>query len=153
MIMKSLKWWLFPTKILEFEMSQELSLVESNKWFAYHMPNKQCFYFYRFDSFSFIGKTNSWKIYSFQDYSRRITFWRLPGFNWVLSMILMATSFPVGTCLASFTLAKFPLPIVFSNLYLPMWGSSEVRLLEESRPPLLDTPTPSPVCKQIKIIC
>lgn len=40
------------------------------------------------------------------------------------------TSFPVGTCLASLTLAKFPLPMVLSSLYLPMWGSSEVRLLE-----------------------
>lgn len=47
-----------------------------------------------------------------------------PGFNWVLSMILMATSFPVGTCFANFTLAKLPLPIVLSNLYLPIVGSS-----------------------------
>uniref|UniRef100_A0A8D8M7K7 Uncharacterized protein n=1 Tax=Cacopsylla melanoneura TaxID=428564 RepID=A0A8D8M7K7_9HEMI len=42
-------------------------------------------------------------------------------------MILIATSFPVGTCLASLTLAKFPFPIVLSSLYLPMWGSSRSR--------------------------
>lgn len=39
-------------------------------------------------------------------------------------MILMATSFPVGTCLANFTLAKLPLPMVLSNLYFPIVGSS-----------------------------
>lgn len=38
-------------------------------------------------------------------------------------MILMATSLPVGTCFANFTLAKLPLPIVFNNLYLPMCSS------------------------------
>lgn len=37
------------------------------------------------------------------------------------------TSFPVGMCLASLTLAKFPFPIVLSSLYFPMWGSSPVR--------------------------
>ena len=35
------------------------------------------------------------------------------------------TSFPVGTCLASLTLAKFPLPMVLMRRYFPMWGSSE----------------------------
>ena len=45
----------------------------------------------------------------------------------VLSMILMATSLPVGMCLASFTLAKLPFPIVFSSRYFPMCGSSPVR--------------------------
>lgn len=34
------------------------------------------------------------------------------------------TSCPVGICLASFTFAKFPLPIVFSNLYFPTYTSS-----------------------------
>lgn len=38
-------------------------------------------------------------------------------------MILIATSFPVGTCFANFTLAKLPLPIVFNSLYLPMCSS------------------------------
>uniref|UniRef100_A0A6B0UY11 Putative secreted protein n=1 Tax=Ixodes ricinus TaxID=34613 RepID=A0A6B0UY11_IXORI len=47
-------------------------------------------------------------------------------------MILMATSLPVGTCLASFTLAKLPLPMVLSSRYRPMWGSSEVRLREDA---------------------
>ena len=44
-----------------------------------------------------------------------LTFCKLDGFNCVLSIILMATSFPVGKCLANFTLAKLPFPIVFSN--------------------------------------
>lgn len=44
-----------------------------------------------------------------------LTFCRLDGFSCVLSMILMATSFPVGRCFASLTLAKFPFPIVFSS--------------------------------------
>lgn len=43
------------------------------------------------------------------------------------------TSFPVGTCLANLTLAKFPLPIVLSSLYLPMCGSSDERLREDPR--------------------
>uniref|UniRef100_A0A2M3ZMT8 Putative secreted peptide n=1 Tax=Anopheles braziliensis TaxID=58242 RepID=A0A2M3ZMT8_9DIPT len=38
----------------------------------------------------------------------------------------MATSLLVGTCLASFTLAKLPLPIVFSSLYLPMCSSPDL---------------------------
>ena len=42
-------------------------------------------------------------------------------------MILMATSLPVGMCLASFTLAKLPFPMVLSSRYFPMWGSSPVR--------------------------
>ena len=42
-------------------------------------------------------------------------------------MILMATSLPVGICLASLTLAKLPLPMVLSSRYLPMCGSSPVR--------------------------
>lgn len=46
-----------------------------------------------------------------------------PGFNWVLSIILIATSLPVGICFANFTLAKLPLPIVFNSLYLPMCSS------------------------------
>lgn len=37
---------------------------------------------------------------------------------------MLFTSFPVGTCLASLTLAKFPLPIVFMRRYLPMCTSS-----------------------------
>ena len=55
-------------------------------------------------------------------------FCKLPGFNWVLSMILMATSLPVGMCLANLTLAKFPFPMVFRSRYLPMCGSSPVLL-------------------------
>lgn len=43
------------------------------------------------------------------------------------------TSFPVGTCLASLTLAKFPLPMVLSSLYLPMCGSSDERLRDDPR--------------------
>ena len=38
-----------------------------------------------------------------------------------------STSFPVGICLASLTLAKLPFPMVLSNRYLPMCGSSDVR--------------------------
>lgn len=34
------------------------------------------------------------------------------------------TSCPVGMCLASFTLAKLPFPIVFNSLYLPTYTSS-----------------------------
>lgn len=59
----------------------------------------------------------------------RHTFCKLEGFSCVLSMILMATSLPVGKCLANFTFAKFPFPIVFNSLYRPICGSSEVRLL------------------------
>lgn len=48
----------------------------------------------------------------------------------------MATSLPVGKCFASFTLAKLPLPIVLSSLYLPIVGSSPVleRFLVETEP-------------------
>ena len=46
---------------------------------------------------------------------------------------IIQTSLPVGTCFASLTLAKLPLPIVFISLYLPMCGSSEPRLLEDIR--------------------
>lgn len=74
------------------------------------------------------------------DWSRFLTFWRLVGFSWVLSMIFIATwqrtqqkwvnvpfgsylvsvcefltSRPVNVCRASFTLAKFPFPMVFSS--------------------------------------
>lgn len=55
------------------------------------------------------------------------------------------TSWPVGMCLASFTLAKLPLPIVFRSLYLPTYTSSPggreeeeeglLRLLDEELPP------------------
>lgn len=48
------------------------------------------------------------------------------------------TSFPVGTCLASLTLAKLPLPMVLSSLYLPMCGSSDVRLLDDETRPVDD---------------
>lgn len=108
------------------------------------------------------------------------TFCKLPGNSCVLSMILMATcgkptrfhhqtiyspfrkrqkttgltSFPVGTCLASLTLAKLPLPIVLSSLYLPMCGSSDERLRDDPReiipaeapppPPALLLPPPPP---------
>lgn len=34
------------------------------------------------------------------------------------------TSCPVGMCLASFTFAKFPFPMVLSSLYLPTYTSS-----------------------------
>lgn len=44
-------------------------------------------------------------------------------------MILIATSFPVGTCLASLTLAKLPFPMVLRSLYFPMVGSSPARVL------------------------
>jgi len=61
------------------------------------------------------------------------------------------TSFPVGTCLASLTLAKFPLPIVLSSLYLPMCGSSDERLRDDPRDmtatgalPVLPPPAPPP---------
>ena len=49
----------------------------------------------------------------------------------VLLTKCILTSLPVGTCFASFTLAKLPLPIVLIRRYLPMWGSSDPRLLEE----------------------
>lgn len=55
----------------------------------------------------------------------------------------LITSLPVGICLASFTLAKFPLPMVFSNRYFPMCGSSEVRL-EELRIDADALPEPPP---------
>ena len=61
----------------------------------------------------------------------RKSFWSDPGLSWVLSIILMVTSLPVGMCLASLTLAKFPFPIVLSNLYFPMWGSSPPARLDE----------------------
>uniref|UniRef100_A0A915JNI5 Secreted protein n=1 Tax=Romanomermis culicivorax TaxID=13658 RepID=A0A915JNI5_ROMCU len=66
-----------------------------------------------------------------------LTFCNELGFNCVLSIILIATSLPVGKCLANLTLAKFPLPIVFNSLYLPMCGSSEARLRDDTRPELL----------------
>ena len=56
-----------------------------------------------------------------------LTFCKLPGLSAVLSMILMATSLPVGICFASLTLAKLPLPMVLRRRYLPMCGSSPVR--------------------------
>ena len=52
------------------------------------------------------------------------------------------TSCPVGMCLASLTLAKFPFPIVFTSLYFPTYISSPGGLLEvpfdldEDPPPL-----------------
>ncbi|RNA05455.1 hypothetical protein BpHYR1_052059, partial [Brachionus plicatilis] len=49
-------------------------------------------------------------------------------FSWVLSIILMATCLPMSSCLASFTLAKLPLPIVLIRRYLPMCGSSALRV-------------------------
>ena len=63
------------------------------------------------------------------------------------------TSFPVGTCLASLTLAKLPLPMVLSSLYLPMCGSSDERLRDDPRvlvtveaplPPPTPPPPPAP---------
>lgn len=59
------------------------------------------------------------------------------------------TSFPVGTCLASLTLAKLPLPMVLSSLYLPICGSSDERLRDDPRvlvtvEALLPPPTPPP---------
>lgn len=45
-------------------------------------------------------------------------------FSWVLSIIFIATSLPVGTCLASFTFAKFPFPIVLRSLYFPICSSA-----------------------------
>ena len=44
----------------------------------------------------------------------------------------MHTSSPVGRCLASLTLAKFPLPMVLSSWYLPMCGSESGRLRDDS---------------------
>lgn len=62
---------------------------------------------------------------------------------WVIT-VENITSFPVGICLANLTLAKLPLPMVLSSRYLPMCGSSEVRLREEGvRPP---PPVLSPPC-------
>lgn len=64
------------------------------------------------------------------------------------------TSFPVGTCLASLTLAKLPLPMVLSSLYLPICGSSDERLRDDPRvlvtveaplpPPTPPPPPPTP---------
>lgn len=65
-----------------------------------------------------------WNIVFFlKKLTSRNSFWSDPGLSWVLSIILIATSLPVGTCFANFTLAKFPLPIVFSNLYFPICSS------------------------------
>jgi len=44
--------------------------------------------------------------------TRTHTFFRLVSLSGVLSMTLMATSTPVRRCVASFTLAKLPFPIV-----------------------------------------
>lgn len=44
------------------------------------------------------------------------------GFYFPQSVCL--TSRPVGTCRASFTLAKFPFPMVFSSRYFPTCGVS-----------------------------
>lgn len=67
---------------------------------------------------------------------------------------MIFTSFPVGTCLASLTLAKLPLPMVLSSLYLPMCGSSDERLRDDPRvlvtveaplpPPTPPPPPPTP---------
>ena len=62
------------------------------------------------------------------------------------SFIFEPTSFPVGICLASLTLAKFPFPIVLSNRYFPICGSSPVRL-DDTR---ADDP-PSPLWNVEKI--
>lgn len=83
------------------------------------------------------------------------SFCKDPGFNWVLSIILIATSLPVGTCLASFTLAKLPLPIVFSSLYFPIVGSSPVLdlFLVDAEPILDESTVPSfPPCKKQKTL-
>ncbi len=40
------------------------------------------------------------------------TFCNDVGLSWALSIIFIATSRPVGICLANLTLAKLPLPIV-----------------------------------------
>lgn len=53
------------------------------------------------------------------------------------------TSLPVGMCLASFTFAKLPLPMVLSSRYLPMCGSSEVRR-DELRAEADALPVPAP---------
>ncbi len=59
------------------------------------------------------------------------------------------TSWPVGMCLASLTLAKFPFPIVFSSLYFPTYTSSPGGLdeldfdLPEDPPPLLPELAPA----------
>lgn len=60
------------------------------------------------------------------------------------------TSCPVGMCFASLTLAKFPLPIVLTSLYLPTYTSSpggrdedddgRLRLLDEEEE---EVPPPS----------
>lgn len=67
-------------------------------------------------------------------------------FIWYRSSNIYRTSFPVGICLANFTLAKLPLPMVFSNRYFPMCGSSEVRReeLRTDAEALLETPPPPP---------
>ncbi len=41
----------------------------------------------------------------------------------------MATSRPVGICFANLTFAKFPLPMVLTNRYLPICGSLGSRIL------------------------
>ena len=59
------------------------------------------------------------------------------------------TSCPVGMCLASLTLAKFPFPIVLSSLYFPTYTSSpggrdhddgRLRLLDEEELPPVSRP-------------
>ena len=85
------------------------------------------------------------------------TFCKLPALSWVLSMILMATSWPVGKCRANFTLAKFPLPIVFISRYFPMGCSMSVlrpdgRRLEEWFPWWAGLSRLSPLEKEMRRI-
>ena len=58
--------------------------------------------------------------------------------------IFKLTSRPVGICLANLTLAKFPFPMVFMSLYLPIWTSSVLDELDRPRERVLDElPWPS----------
>lgn len=54
------------------------------------------------------------------------------------------TSCPVGMCFANLTLAKFPFPIVLTNLYFPTYTSSPGGLEEEGRLRLPDDEFPPP---------
>lgn len=58
------------------------------------------------------------------------------------------TSRPVGTCLASLTLAKLPLPMVLISRYLPMCGSSRPRFRDDVRRGGVIASSSGPFCNQ-----
>ena len=65
-----------------------------------------------------------------------------PSLSLSLSLSPKHTSCPVGMCFASLTLAKFPFPIVFTNLYFPTYISSPGGLLEVPFDDLDEDPLP-----------